>query len=54
MRTKNDKDNSLIPYVTTFNPHNPELYPEIFKNKSLILRDNISTSIYKYKRFLKK
>ena len=21
----NDKENSLIPYVTTFNPHNPEI-----------------------------
>ena len=28
----NDKDNSQIPYVTTFNPHNPEIYPEIFIN----------------------
>ena len=23
----NDKENSLIPYVTTFNPHNPEILP---------------------------
>ena len=35
----NDKGNSLIPYVTTFNPHNPEIYPEIRRNKTMLLRD---------------
>ena len=49
----NDKDNSQIPYVTTFNPHNPEIYPEIFKNKSLLSRDNRLKSIFKNKSFLK-
>ena len=49
----NDKDNSQIPYVTTFNPHNPEIYPEIFKNKSLLSRDNRLKTIFKNKSFLK-
>ena len=42
----NDKDNSLIAYVTTFNPHNEEINSEIFKDKSFLLRDNKLTSIY--------
>ena len=25
----NTQDNNCIPYVTTFNPHNPDIYPEI-------------------------
>ena len=49
----NDKDNSQTPYVTTFNPHNPEIYPEIFKNKSLLSRDNRLKSIFKNISFLK-
>ena len=32
-----DKDNNLIPYVTTFNPSNPEIYPENRQNKSILL-----------------
>ena len=34
----NDKDNNKIPYVTTFNPHNPEIYVEIQNNKSFLLK----------------
>ena len=49
----NDKYNSLIQYVTTFNPHNTEIYPDFFlKKKSLLLRENIFTSIYKNIQFL--
>ena len=32
------QDSNLIPYVTTFNPHNPEVYPDIEKNKSILLK----------------
>ena len=28
--TSKDEENNKIPYVTTFNPHNPEIFPEIF------------------------
>ena len=45
--------NNCIPYVTTFNPHNPEIYPEIQKNKSLLLRSDRMKSIFARKKFLK-
>ena len=43
----NDKENSLIPYVTTFNPHNPEIYPEI------CLRDEKLKTLFSKKTLLK-
>ena len=43
----NDKENSLIPYVTTFNPHNPEIYPEIRHNKAIIKRWKTENIIFK-------
>ena len=47
------KDINLIPYVTTFNPNNPEIFPEIRQNKSILLRDERLKTIYKHKTFLK-
>ena len=47
------RDNNCIPYVTTFNPHDPEIYPEIQKNKSLLLRNDRMKSIFACKTFLK-
>ena len=51
--TMNDKENSLIPYVTTFNPHNPEIYPELRYNKAILLRDEILKTLFSKKSFLK-
>ena len=42
----NNKENSLIPYVTTFNPRNPEIYPEISHNKAILLRDERLKSLF--------
>ena len=48
----NKTENSLIPYVITFNPHNPEIYPEIFYNKTILLRDErLKTFIFRIKLF---
>ena len=49
----NDKEKSLIPYVTTFNPHNPEKYPEIRHNKAILLRDEKLKTLFSKKTFLK-
>ena len=49
----NDKKNSLIPYVTSFNPHNPEMYPEIRHNKAILLRDERLKTLFSKKTFLK-
>ena len=46
-------DNTLIPYVTTFNPHNPEIFPELRHNKSILLRNDRLKSMFKHKTFLK-
>ena len=51
--TSKDEENNKIPYVTTFNPHNPEIFPEILKNKSLLLRNDRMKSIYANKTILK-
>ena len=48
-----NKGNNLIPYVTTFNPNNPEIYPQIRQNKSILLRDDRMKTIYKQTIFLK-
>lgn len=48
-----DSEKNKIPYVTTFNPHNPELYPEIRHNKSILLRDERMKTIFSKKIFLK-
>ena len=45
----NDKENSLIPYVTTFNPHNPE----ICHNKAILLRGERLKTLFSKKTFLK-
>ena len=47
------QDSNLIPYVTTFNPHNPEVYPDIEKNKSLLLKEERMKTIFSSKIFLK-
>ena len=47
------QDSNLIPYVTTFNPHNPEVYPDIEKNKSLLLKEEKMKTIFSSKSFLK-
>ena len=46
-------DHSLIPYVITFNPNNPEIFPDIRHNKSILLRNVRMKSKYKHKVFLK-
>ena len=46
-------DNNIIPYVTTFSPNNPEIFPDIRQNKSIHLRNDRMKSIYKHKVFLK-
>ena len=46
-------DNNLIPYVTTFNPHNPEIFPELRHNKSILLRNDRLKSMFKHNTFLK-
>ena len=51
--TSKDEENNKIPYVTTLNPHNPEIFPEILKNKSLLLRNDRMKSIYANKTILK-
>ena len=45
-----------IPYDTVchhFNPNNPEIFPEIQQNKSILLRDERLKTIYNNKTFLK-
>ena len=42
-------DNNLISYVTTFNPNNPEIFPDIRQNKSILIRNDRMKSIYKHK-----
>ena len=49
----NETENSLIPYVTTFNHHNPEIYPEICHNKTILLRDERLKTLFSNKTFLK-
>ena len=51
---KTIQDSNLIPYVTTFNPHNPEVYPDIEKNKSLLSKKERMKSIFSSKSFFKK
>ena len=46
-------DNNIIPYVTTLSPNNPEIFPDIRQNKSILLRNDRMKSIYKHKVFLK-
>ena len=46
-------DNNSIPYVTKFNPNNSEIFPDIRRNKSILLRNDRIKSIYKHKVFLK-
>ena len=50
---KTIQDSNLIPYGTTFNPHNPEVYPDIEKNKSLLLKEERMQTIFSRKIFLK-
>ena len=54
LRTCDNKntESSDIQYVTTFNQHNPEIFPEICTNES-ILRDSRLISIFTSKTFLK-
>ena len=47
------QDSNLIQYVTTFNPHNPDVYPDIEKNKSLLLKEVRMKTIF-FKKFFKK
>ena len=43
----------MIPYVTTFNPKNPEIYPNIKQVKSILQRNNELHEIFRGKVFLK-
>ena len=53
LKTQETKHHSnLIPYVITFNPHNPEVYPDIDKNKSLLLKEERMKTIFSSKKFL--
>lgn len=49
----NSNEHNKVPCVTTFNPHNPEIFPEIRKNKSILLRNERMKKIYDNKTFLK-
>ena len=44
---------NTIPYVTTFNPYNPEIYPDIKQFKSILHRNNELHEVFKNKVFLK-
>ena len=47
------KEANAIPYVTTFNPYNPEIFPDIKQLKSILHRNNEVHEIFKNKVFLK-
>ena len=49
----NKQDYNLIQYVTKFNPHNPEIFPKVQHNKSILLRNDRMKSMFKHKTFLK-
>ena len=46
------KEANAIPYVTTFNPYNPEIFPDIKQLKSILHRNNEVHEIFKNKVFL--
>ena len=53
--SKSDKtdETNTIPYVTTFNPYNPEIYPDIKQLKTILHRNNELHEVFKNKVFLK-
>lgn len=52
-KPEHPKDSNLIPYVTTFNPYNPEIFTEIRQHKQILHRNNELHKIFKDKIFLK-
>lgn len=52
---KPEKSNEadIIPYVTTFNPYNPEIFSEISQYKRILHRNDTLHKIFKNKIFLK-
>lgn len=50
---KKSSDIGMIPLVTTFNPHNPEIYPEINHFKSILHRNEDLHRCFRDKLFLK-
>ena len=51
--TRKSNDPEVIPYVTTFNPFNPEIFSEIRQHKRILHRNNEMHTIFKNKIFLK-
>ena len=47
------KGTNIIPYVTTFNPQNPEIYTDIIQHKSILHRNEELHQYFKNKTFLK-
>ena len=47
------KESHIIPYVTTFNPYNPEIFYEIRQHKHILHRNDDLHKIFKDKIFLK-
>ena len=50
---KKSEESDMIPYVTTFNPNNPEIYPNIKQFKSILQRNHELHEIFRGKVFLK-
>ena len=50
---KTSEESDIIPYVTTFNPNNPEIYPTIKQFKPILQRNHELHETFKDKVFLK-
>ena len=44
---------NIIPYIATFNPHNPEIYTDIIQPKSILNRNEELHQCFRNKTFLK-
>ena len=52
-KPEKSKDSDIIPYVTTFNPYNPEIFSEIRQHKRILHRNDDLHKIFQDKIFLK-
>ena len=50
---KKSEESDMIPYVTTLNPNNPEIYPNIKQFKSILQRNHELHEMFRGKVFLK-
>ena len=46
-------ETSFMPFVTTFNPYHPEIYPDIKQLKAILHGNNELHEVFKNKVFLK-